>query len=80
MDGLLAIVDPRYDACCQTDEGFMTTPFVPKMRPGSMIIFPSKLVHCVNPYSGSRPRITFSWDINTDAVGEPRLPEDLRVG
>ncbi|MEM7171063.1 MAG: putative 2OG-Fe(II) oxygenase [Pseudomonadota bacterium] len=79
MDGLLAIVDPRYDSCCQSHEGFLTTPFLPKMKPGSMIIFPSKLVHCVNPYGGERPRITFSWDINTKAVGKPRLPEEIRV-
>jgi len=77
MDGLLAFVDPRYEACCRDDKAFMNTPFMPKMTAGSMIIFPSTLVHCVNPYAGERPRITFSWDINTTTRGQPRLPEEI---
>ena len=76
MDGLLAFVDPRYPACCREDAAFMNTPFIPKMLPGSMIIFPSTLVHCVNPYAGERPRITFSWDLNA-AARDKRLPEDI---
>ena len=54
LDGQLAFVDPRYNACCRDNDKFMTTPFMPKLPAGSMIIFPSTLVHCVNPYRSSR--------------------------
>ena len=77
LDGQLAFVDARYNACCRDNPEFMTTPFMPKMPPGTMIIFPSTLVHCVNPYGGTRPRITFAWDLNEQPVGRPPLPEDL---
>jgi len=75
--GQLHFVDPRYEACCRTHPGYMTTPFAPKMPPGAMIIFPSSLVHAVNPYRGTRPRITLAWDINTTAVGQPRVLDVL---
>ena len=77
MDGQLAFIDPRYEACCRSHEGFMTTPFSPRMPAGSMIIFPSQLVHCVNPYAGVRPRLTFSFDLNTEATGRPRVLDEL---
>ncbi len=77
MDGQLAFVDPRYDACCRTDKNFMTTPFSPRMPPGSMIIFPSSLVHCVNPYAGNRPRLTFSFDLNSEQRGRARVLDEL---
>jgi hypothetical protein len=34
-----------------------------------MIMFPGELVHCVNPYAGTQPRLTLSWNIN-----QQRLP------
>ena len=50
----------------------MTAPFLPGMTAGTMIIFPSQLVHAVNPYTGKRPRITLSWNINKNALpGSP---------
>jgi hypothetical protein len=71
--GRLCIVDPRIPACCGEQRACMTTPFLPSMTPGTMLIFPSQTVHCVNPYTGSRPRITLSWNINAHAVpGRPR--------
>ena len=77
LDGQLAFVDPRYEACCRAQKDFMTTPYMPKMAPGSMIIFPSSLVHAVNPYRGERPRITFSWDLNNSPSGPPRVLDEL---
>ena len=64
LAGRLAFVDPRLDACCQDQKGFMTTPVFPNMPGGAMIVFPSEVVHCVTPYEGDRPRITFAWNIN----------------
>jgi hypothetical protein len=73
LEGQLAFIDPRYEACCRSQKDFMTTPFMPKMPPGTMIIFPSSLVHSVNPYRGERPRMTFSWDLNNSPSGTPRV-------
>ena len=77
LDGFLAFVDPRYEACCRVFKNYMTTPFMPDMAPGSMIIFPSELVHCVNPYQGTRPRITFSWDLISRPTGRPRVMAEI---
>jgi hypothetical protein len=64
LAGRLAFVDPRLDACCQEQKGFMTTPVFPEMPGGAMIVFPAEVVHCVTPYDGTRPRITFAWNIS----------------
>jgi len=69
--GRLCFVDPRLSNCCPEREGCMTTPLFPGMTAGTMIIFPSQLVHAVNPYTGKRPRITMSWNINKDTLPEP---------
>lgn len=66
--GHLCFVDPRLPNCCREQDGCVTAPFYPGMATGSMLIFPSQLVHVVNPYLGKRPRITLSWNINKDAV------------
>ncbi|MHB8534669.1 MAG: putative 2OG-Fe(II) oxygenase [Sulfuricaulis sp.] len=69
--GRFCFVDPRLSNCCQEQEGCMTAPFVPDMAAGTMIIFPSQLVHAVNPYAGKKPRITLSWNINK------KMPSDF---
>jgi hypothetical protein len=66
--GRLFIADPRVPACCRPAEGYMTSPLVPAMRPGTYVIFPAQIVHAVNPYTGERPRITLSWNIGPTAV------------
>ena len=76
--GRLCFVDPRLRNCCQEQEGCMTTPFVPGMTAGTMLIFPSQLVHAVNPYTGIRPRITLSWNINNNALPGSPLPSQAR--
>ena len=66
--GLFTIVDPRYGPCCELERGRMTNPVRLDLQPGTMIIFPGQLVHCVNPYGGERPRITLSWNINREPL------------
>ena len=77
LDGQIAFVDSRYDVCCRDVPGYMTSPFMPKMPPGTMIIFPSDVVHCVNPYQGKRPRITFSWDLVPEQPGRARVMDEI---
>jgi hypothetical protein len=74
--GRVCFLDPRIRNCCQEQEGCMTTPFLPGMTSGTMIIFPSQLVHAVNPYTGKRPRITISWNINKNTLPGSPLPSD----
>lgn len=75
VNGRFCFVDPRLECCCQEREAFMTTPFLPDLSAGTMIIFPSQLVHAVNPYTGTRPRITLSWNLNQQALPGEALPE-----
>lgn len=76
LSGRFCFVDPRLQHCCQDQEGCVTAPFVPEMAAGTMIIFPSQLVHTVNPYTGARPRITLTWNINKNALPGSPLPAD----
>lgn len=69
--GRFSFVDPRLATCCPDQKECMTAPFLPDMTAGTMIIFPSQLVHIVNPYNGVRPRITLSWNINKTALPPP---------
>jgi hypothetical protein len=71
LDGRFCFVDPRIERCCGVEDGRMTTPFVPSATPGTMILFPSPMLHCVNPYFGNKPRISLSWDMD-----QRRLPGD----
>jgi hypothetical protein len=66
--GLFGIIDPRFAACCKLRAGYMTHPFCPVMEPGAMIVFPSSLVHSVNPHAGGRPRITMAWNLNREKL------------
>lgn len=70
--GRFCFVDPRLDVCCKPKPQYMTAPLYPEMPAGTMIIFPSQLVHYVNPYTGRRPRISLSWNISDTAIpGQP---------
>src|SRR5262249_41216559 len=66
--GQLMFVAPRVDACCGIRRGSATAPPMPFMPPGTMVLFPSPFAHCVNPYWGTRPRITLAWNIDTDVI------------
>lgn len=76
VNGRFCFVDPRLPCCCQDAPECMTTPFLPGLSTGTMLIFPSQLVHAVNPYGGARPRITLSWNLNSAVLpGSPLPPE-----
>lgn len=79
--GKFCFCDPRIRCCCQSEDGRMTTLFVPDLRPGSMLLFPSQWVHMVAAYLGERPRITLSWNISSQPVeGEPGADEMFSRG
>ncbi len=76
ISGRFCIVDPRLPVCCNQEPASMTKPFLPDCTPGTMLIFPSQVVHSVNPYTGSGPRITLSWNISETRI--PGVPEPDR--
>ena len=63
MAGRFSFCDPRLAPCCPVEPGRMTHAFMPDLRAGSMLLFSSDYLHAVNPYRGTRPRITLSWNI-----------------
>jgi hypothetical protein len=72
LAGQFAIVDPRYPPCCQSQDGYVTNPVMPKLYPGLMLLFPGWLVHTVNPHRGTRPRITMTWNVKLDGASQQR--------
>lgn len=72
--GRFSFADSRIPACCQVEAGRMTHHLIPAMKEGSMMIFPGEFIHMVTPYSGSRPRMTMSWNLHTRSL--PGRPED----
>jgi hypothetical protein len=70
--GRFCFADPRLAACCQGPEKVMTTPCGPRVRDGTMIIFPGQLVHFVDVYRLPGTRISMSWNISRQAIpGDP---------
>ena len=61
--GRFSVVDPRVDVCCRIQDGYMTNPYFPPLKEGTMLIFPAQLVHYVSAYAGDRPRITLTWNM-----------------
>lgn len=74
LGGRFYFADPRLPACCKEEAEKMTTPTLPNTPPGTMIIFPGQVIHCVNPYYGESPRITMSWNVNQMALPGSALP------
>jgi hypothetical protein len=68
LGGRFFFADPRLPACCGQEADKMTSPQFPESTPGTMLIFPSQLIHSVNPYHGTRARITISWNVNDAAL------------
>jgi len=75
LSGKLTIADPRVEACCPVRKDVVTNPLMPRMAAGTMVVFPSALVHMVNPYSGERPRISIAWNIDKDVIPGSARPE-----
>jgi hypothetical protein len=73
MNGVLMFADPRMKACCRDKPLHVSTPAVPPMTMGAMIIFPAHWTHLVTPYWGRRPRISIAWNLNNEPLaGEPK--------
>ena len=76
-NGAFYFADPRLAPCCREEEGYMSTPCTPIFAPGLMVLFPGKVVHCVSPYHGARPRLTMSWNLNLTAQKGAPLPDGV---
>jgi hypothetical protein len=63
LAGRFSFCDPRIPQCCPQEAGRMTHAFMPDLNAGSMLFFSADYVHSVNPYRGSRARITLSWNV-----------------
>ena len=72
--GQFAFVDPRLKACCPFEEGRMTNALCPEFRTGAMLIFPAQMMHYVKTFTGERPRISVSWNMNPKPL--PGSPTD----
>jgi hypothetical protein len=75
LGGRISFADSRMKSCCADEPGRVTYSLMPDMAPGRMIIFPSYLMHYVNPYTGDTPRISLSWNISTGKVTGSPFPE-----
>jgi hypothetical protein len=75
LAGRFFFADSRLPTCCEHEPEKMTTPHFPDSRAGTMLIFPGQLIHSVNPYRGSRPRITMSWNLNDVALPARAIPD-----
>jgi len=64
FSGALVFVDPRIPACCPKQADCVNNEFNTGMKAGSMIMFPSPLVHFVHPYMGERERITVAFNLS----------------
>ncbi|MFN0314484.1 MAG: putative 2OG-Fe(II) oxygenase [Burkholderiales bacterium] len=70
--GRFCFGDPRMRVCCPEQAGRMTRHLMPELLPGTMMIFPAEFIHHVNPYLGTKPRITMSWNIAREPIaGKP---------
>ncbi|GAB5468848.1 MAG: hypothetical protein Kilf2KO_18780 [Rhodospirillales bacterium] len=74
VNGRFCFADPRLDLCCQAEAGRLSNSIGPLLAPGSMLLFPSHLVHFVHPYEGSQPRITLSWNLTRTPLPRSPLP------
>ena len=69
--GSFCFADPRLKVCCQDEPGRVTTPCGPRLREGTMIVFPGQLVHFVDRFLGPGTRITLSWNVNETPIAGP---------
>ncbi|MDF1748066.1 MAG: putative 2OG-Fe(II) oxygenase [Alphaproteobacteria bacterium] len=63
FNGALGITDPRVAKCCPTSPGCVTSQIYPPLDPGTLVMFPSFVVHYVTPYLGDAHRISIAWNI-----------------
>lgn len=66
--GKLVIADARLEVCCPKRRDLVTNPLLPRLEAGSMLAFPSSVVHSVNAYAGERPRVLLFWSIDKEII------------
>lgn len=74
LAGRFAVVDARIAHCAGGQSPRVISPLMPRLAAGDMLIFPSAMVHSVNPYAGGRPRITLAWNIGPEPIPGAALP------
>ncbi len=80
LSGRFAIADSRLPLCKNDDATNKFMLCFPPLRPGSMIVFPSSVVHLVTLYRGEdRPRIAMSWNINAQPLAGRPQDEDADI-
>ena len=75
--GQLCFADTRMPVCCQDEPDRMTTPLVPDMQPGTLVMFPGERMHHVTPYTGKSPRIILAWNIDSRPIPGNAIPGGL---
>ncbi|MEQ8442880.1 MAG: putative 2OG-Fe(II) oxygenase [Alphaproteobacteria bacterium] len=76
-NGALGISDPRVARCCPTKPGIMTSQIYPPLDPGTLVLFPSFVVHYVTPHQGDGYRISVSWNISREEIPGDVADESL---
>lgn len=80
VQGRFGITDARLPLCWNDDQIHHFAPCFPPLQAGSMICFPSSVLHFVTPYRGeTKPRITLSWNINAQPVAGHPEDDDTTV-
>ena len=80
VQGRFGITDARLPLCWNDDQIHRFSPCFPPLQAGSMICFPSSVLHFVTPYRGdSKPRITLSWNINAQPVAGHPEDDDATI-
>lgn len=85
MNGEFEIIDPRIAFCCPYQAERPIRGLVPKLLPGTMLVFPAEILHHVRPYHGERPRLTLAWNISAGLVPpgrvyDPTQPVPFKMG
>lgn len=70
MSGVLAFDDPRLGVNRNYPAQVFPPTFTLEAQTGMLVMFPSWLKHYVNPYFGSRPRVSVSYNIQFQAPDE----------
>ncbi len=62
--GNFELIDSRVPFCCPSRPERPTRGIMPAMAGGTMLLFPVEWLHHVEPYHGTRPRLTIAWNIS----------------
>jgi len=68
FNGALGVSDPRVKRCCPTNPGIVTSQVYPPLDPGTLVLFPSFVMHYVTPHQGDGYRISLAWNLGREAI------------